>query len=150
MSYLAGLSTAFFRNFNFIKNHAVIILWLVVIMAMILYLSGSINVRSDISFFLPENSTAIDEAMRYQLKHGEAGKVILIALKRKNNNISSRQLAEINKQLGKKLAQNKHLLLVQNGQLSHAELIIEPFYSYRYLIRKQRNDAQNSIFSSGK
>ena len=136
------------RNFGTLIFAKSLILWFVIIiMAMILYLYSSIDVRSDISFFLPEKTTAIDEAMRYQLKHGEAGKVILIAIKRKNNIISSRQLAEINKQLAKKLAQNKHLLLVQNGQLSHAELIIEPFYSYRYLIRKQSNDAQNSIFS---
>lgn len=131
----------------FLKNRFIFILWFVFAAAMIVYLYNFINIRSDLSFFLPEDRTQLDEAMSYQLKHGEAGKILLIALKSKTNRVSAKQLAEVNKLLTKELSQNKNFLSVQNGQLSLAQLIIEPFYSYRYLLRQQISEPIDKLFS---
>lgn len=130
-----------------LKNRFIFILWFVFAAAMMVYLYNFINVRSDLSFFLPEDSTQLDEAMRYQLKHGEAGKILLIALKSKTNRVSAKQLAEVNKLLAKELSQNKNFVSVQNGQLSLAQLIIEPFYSYRYLLGQQTSESIDKRFS---
>ena len=119
-----------------LKQRLSLLLWLALFLSMIIYLHSSLQVRSDISFFLPENASEIDTAMRHQLKHGEAGKIILIALYGKD----PLQLAELNKNLAMELKQNKEFLQVQNGQFSLTELIIEPYYSYRYLIHSQADN----------
>jgi len=92
----------------------------------------------------------------HQLKEGEAGKIILIALsQQKDKNTSSKKqenstkiLAETNKKLAALLQQNSEFSQVQNGQMTLTELIIPPYYQYRYLINNTYPDAQSlSIFS---
>ncbi|NOQ80776.1 MAG: MMPL family transporter, partial [Gammaproteobacteria bacterium] len=115
--------------------------------SMVMYLINTLNIRSDISFFLPENTTEIDSIMHHQLTQGEAGKMILIALQAKNNSLSTKQLAHINKQLTKSLLQNNDFLMVQNGQLDQSQLIIEPYYQYRYLLNSLADSPHSESLS---
>jgi len=133
------------------NHHPVFVLWLILLFSMVVYLYNSLVVRSDISFFLPQNTSEVNSIMRHQLTQGDAGKMILIALQAKNNTLSSQQLAQINKQLKKKLSVNNDFLMVQNGQVDQSSLIIEPYYSYRYLLNPLTNSdlsTSSSPFSS--
>lgn len=121
--------------FSQTSSHRIIfMLWFIIFFSMTVYLYNSLVVRSDISFFLPQDASEVDSIMQHQLTQGEAGKMILIALQARNNMLSSQQLADFNKQLTKRLSQNNNFLVVQNGQLDQSKLIIEPYYSYRYLL----------------
>jgi len=139
----------FFTRIN--NYHPVFVLWFILLFSMVVYLYNSLVVRSDISFFLPQNTSEVNSIMRHQLTQGDAGKMILIALQAKNNTLSSQQLAQINKQLKKKLSVNNDFLMVQNGQVDQSSLIIEPYYSYRYLLNPLTNSdlsTSSSPFSS--
>ena len=131
----------------------VISLWIALCLIMILFLSSALDVRSDISFFLPEDQTAVDSIMKHQLTQGEAGKIILIAFSDKTSipsTFSSKRLAEINQQLTAELKNNEQFISVQNGSSSLAELVIEPYYHYRYLLQSQaeHNFSNNSLQKS--
>ena len=136
---------------------------------MTVYLHGSMQVRSDISFFLPESTSDIHSVMQHQLKQGEAGKIILIALQHRNNSsnntgnntgnnnstllteqiataqTATQQLAETNKKLALKLTQNKEFSLVQNGQLKMSSFIVDPYYQYRYLIHADNHKSFSTV-----
>lgn len=128
--------TPFLRAY--INNPRPFFLWLLLCLLMILYLHDSLRMQSDISFFLPNDKGEINSVMQHQLKKGEAGKIILIALQAKKNtsekSVSSQQLAQLSKTLSATLKQSKQFSLVHNGQLEVAEFIVEPFYRYRYLL----------------
>ena len=140
--------------------HYIILLWIISCLLMMIFLYYFLQVRSDISFFLPEDQSTIDGVMKHQLTQGEAGKIILIALSAaKTSSFSSasktqasiKQLAEINKKLTIKLKQNKQFITVQNGSLLLQDLIIEPYYRYRYLLHSQpevsfSNDSLSNSF----
>ena len=135
----------------------IIALWIALCLMMILFLSHSLHIRSDISFFLPEGQNTIDSVMQHQLTQGEAGKIILIALSEKTTAssikedvIPSKHLAQFNKKLTAQLKNNEQFLSVQNGTLSLTELIIEPYYHYRYLFPSQPETSfsNNSLSSS--
>ncbi|WP_198262446.1 MMPL family transporter [sulfur-oxidizing endosymbiont of Gigantopelta aegis] len=86
--------------------------------------------------------------MKHQLTQGEAGKIIIIALSshKPTKSNSTLKLAEINKQLASELKSNKHFSTVQNGFLLANELLIQPYYEYRYLLDRQ-SDANFSTES---
>ena len=120
------------------KEYSILIAWFVFVLLLITYLFFNINIRSDISFFLPKNSTAEQNIMQYQLTHGEAGKILLIALSAQQSKVplleKQQKLSQANKKLHQILKQNKNFTQVQNGQSDQKSLIIEPFYRYRYLL----------------
>lgn len=129
-----------------ISSHYIIFLWLTIILCAVLYLVNSLHMQSNISFFLPEDSGSdkafLDRVMKHQLTEGEAGKIILIAIKEKQASLSSasqiiasKQLAEANIKLTAKLKTNKQFISVQNGQFTLSDLIIEPYFHYRYLLQ---------------
>lgn len=139
----------------------IIALWIALCLIMILFLYYSLHIRSDISFFLPEGQNTIDSIMQHQLTQGEAGKIILIALSEKTtlplikapikaSTIPSKHLAEFNKKLTAQLKDNEQFVAVQNGSLSLTDLIIEPYYHYRYLLASQSETgfSNNSLRSS--
>ena len=122
------------------RSQAIIALWIILCLILVLYLSYYLKVRSDISFFLPEDQNAVDSVMKHQLTQGEAGKIILIALSEKNDQSSTqpyKNLANFNKKLTARLKKNKAFISVQNGSLSLSDLLIEPYYKYRYLLQSQ-------------
>jgi predicted exporter len=112
------------------------------------YLSMTLQIRSDISFFLPQKSNQMDQMLRHQLTEGEAGKIILIALKTKNHSLEPDLLAQLNQRLHKKLQQNPDFSAVHNGQFDQTKVIIEPYYSYRYLLNPLNNPLANHRFSN--
>ncbi len=154
------------------KSYSIIFLWLAIGLSLIFYLSNFLQVRSNITFFLPEAQDTIDGVMKHQLTQGEAGKILLISLSLKepsafnikepsafnikesstvnikesstvNINKSStvkihkpsKHLADINKKLAALLKNNKQFISVHNGSLSLTDLLIEPYYQYRYLLQ---------------
>lgn len=123
---------------SMIRKRLIFLLWFVFCLGMILFLFQSFQLRSDLSFFLPQKTDAIDQVMRHQLTQGEAGKIILIALRLKNkqNNQAAptRLLADLNKKLTAVLKIQKEFTQVHNGQSSLSELLIEPYFTYRYLL----------------
>ncbi len=125
------------------SQYGVILTGLAIILAMLLYLSAALQVRSDISFFLPQNSSEMGKLMQHQLKQGEAGKIILIALQPGADTPADEHLARFNRQLAAQLKQNSDFTLVQNGQMDNSALIVEPYYNYRYLI----NTNNDRLFS---
>jgi predicted exporter len=124
-----------------LKDRFVFFLWTVILFTLSGYLFSALQVRSDISFFLPNKSSQIDNVMLHQLKEGAAGKIILIALQaNKNNPVALKTMAQLNKNLTADLKQNDNFTMVQNGQMSLSDLIIEPYYHYRYLLYSPADD----------
>ncbi len=196
------------------KSSSIIFLWLAIGLGFIIYLSNFLQVRSDITFFLPEAQDTIDSVMKHQLTQGEAGKILLISLSLKepsafnvkesstifekepsafnvkesstgfekepsalnvkesstgfkkepsalNVNESStgfkkepstvqgndpaKHLANINKKLTALLKNNKQFVSIHNGNISFNDLLIEPYYQYRYLLQSNSEaDFSNS------
>ena len=136
---------------SFIKS-PVIIAWLLSSALFIFYLYNTFHLRSDISFFLPEQHSLIDTVLNKQLREGEAGKLIIIALSLsqaeqtnspEQKKIAQKKLAQLNRLLVQKLHQSQRFSLVQNGQQDPSLLLPEPYYNYRYLLN--RNNQQFSI-----
>lgn len=124
-----------------LSNHTIVILWFALSLSMVFYLFHALQIRSDISFFLPDKQTEVDSIIRYQLSHGEAGKIIIIALSTTiDSSDSTELLARLNKQLASRLISNSQFTFIQNGNLSAAKLFIEPYYQYRYLLQSFSNN----------
>ncbi|MCW8929334.1 MAG: MMPL family transporter [Gammaproteobacteria bacterium] len=124
----------------------ILLIWFIFTLSLSLFLFNSFSVRSDISYFLSENNNSekkntLDNVMKHQLTQGEAGKIIVIAISEKTplstppaNPLSLKHLADVNKKIALELRKNNEFLSVQNGHLSLSELLIEPYYQYRYLL----------------
>ena len=133
---------------SFIK--APVITWLLLSVVFIFYLYNTFQLRSDVSFFLPEQHSLIDTVMSKQLREGEPGKLIIIALSLSNaeqsdsaeQKTAQKKLAQLNRLLAQKLHQSQRFSLVQNGQQDQSLLLPEPYYHYRYLL--SRNNQQFS------
>ena len=97
------------------KVHKFIITMILAVMVlMTVYLFEHFNMRSDISFFLPEQQSQAHAILQHQLKEGESARIILIAIRSKNPEQTS-DLALISQQLRQKLVESHHFSQVENG-----------------------------------
>ncbi|MBF0263674.1 MAG: MMPL family transporter [Gammaproteobacteria bacterium] len=127
--------------------------WSAIFLCLVIYLSQSLIVRSDISFFLPDQKNVLDQIMQYQLKEGDASKFIVVVLKNKSDkeikdkSISQMLLANVNKLLAQRLRQKSEFTEVKNGQLLTSELKLSPFFDYRYLFQLNDENLLAETFS---
>jgi predicted exporter len=142
------------------KKQTILVIFSYIILALtlLLYLLTSLQIRSDVSFFISDTSSDEEQIIQSYLSEGDANRLLFIKLGNENNLISiesssqvnsflekpsqekpsqesNKKLAELSNKLKQQLLKSEHFIAVENGQQSINRSFDNQLYQYRYLLR---------------
>ena len=126
------------------------ITWLALLIAAVVYLSGSLRVVSDITQFMPSNHKDKNvQLLLDELQKGNTARLLILSLK----GLDEIKLAKLSRNIKTKLSSNSAFNLIHNGQntLRPAEFITGEYkslYEHRYLLSPPPSFSEKSLHAS--
>ncbi len=112
------------------RQRVTLAVWLGLLLLALWWTFNKINIRSDLSLFLPSGATPVEQLLLNELNDGPVTKLLLVAIAGGGED----ERVAASRQLAQQLRQSEMFSRVDNGMFSVSAIDQRPLFKYRYLL----------------